>query len=330
MRKHAVALLGLIFSLVLIAAGVFILSRGKSGINWKSNWKHELSIKNGVFENDSSTGNFIVDRSGNYALNIGWNLQGKKNADPGFMTGCKITNDAGEVIYSVGAHAADVRTTLELDKGNYNLLFAYFVEEGTAVKDGTYTMEYHLNVTEQRILGTVGIAAVLAILLGSSILLIALIAVFGGRKKGEARYDERQKIEQGCGYRYAFYSILITIGVSLMLDTTGIATGGMTALFYTASICIGLLVYATYGYWHDCYVALNEKRGFTVTLLFLIGVLNLIIGISGLLSEGILNGAGKMNTPVINLLVGATCALLAIIGLVRFAIEKKSDGRDED
>ena len=200
-------------------------------------------------------------------------------------------------------------------------------------ENGTWQIDYRLSVNYVRPFSTRDICAVFSILLGTCILLILTVSLYRKQQVAGSRYDERQEVEQGRSFRYAFYAAMVTVGVSLIIDSMGIFADGMSSVFYAASIFIGLMVYVIYGYWHDCYIALNEKKGFTITLLLIIGVINLVIGLSSLNRDGWLNETGHMNTADLNFLCGATAILLVVAGLIRFVTEKlsaKDDGGDDE
>ena len=333
MKKTSWPVVGVIISLMLLAAGILVLAGGGDSIKWKSTWNHKINVTKGELDKESTTGDFIIDKTGTYVINIGWNLHDKKadGEEAGFMTVCKLTDDNGEVIYSTGGYSVDARVKLDMTKGNYHLYYSYFTENDAEIKDGERVMDYYLNSCEQKQLAPIDICAVFAVIIGSGLFLVSIIAYNRNLVVKRRRFDERQEIEQGRGYRYAFFTAFIGVGVTVMLDCMGVINDGMTTVFYVSAVIIGVCAYVIYGYWHDCYIALNEKRGQTILWITIAGALNLVLGISTYRTEGLINCAGKMNSSILNLIVGIAALFISLAGLVKSLTEKLSgeeDGRD--
>jgi|GEM_PF-4019032 hypothetical protein len=341
MRKSVLGIIIAIIGAVLLGAGILALSGSDSGLEWKSDWKQRIRCEAGQPNTPSSEGNFTISKSGKYTISIRWQPEDIKVKDVtakdiGFVTSCKVTDEQGETVYSTLGLASDTYMTTDLAAGNYHMEFSYFADRETypdLAENGTWQIDYRLSVNYVRPFSTRDICAVFSILLGTAILLILTVSLYRKQQVSGTRYDERQEVEQGRAFRYAFYAAMVTVGVSLIIDSMGIFADGMSSVFYAASIFIGLMVYVIYGYWHDCYIALNEKKGFTITFLLIIGVINLAIGLSSLNRDGWLDETGHMNTTDLNFLCGATAIILVVAGLIRFVTEKisaKDDGGDDE
>ena len=341
MRKSIFGIIIAILGVILLGTGIFTLSGSDSALEWKSNWMQRVRSEAGQLNTPSSEGNFTISKSGKYSISIRWQPENMKvhdvtAKDIGFVTSCKVTDEQGETVYSTLGLATDTYMTTDLEAGNYHMEFSYFADRETfpdLAENGTWQIDYRLSVNYVRPFSTRDICAVFSILLGTCILLILTVSLYRKQQVAGSRYDERQEVEQGRAFRYAFYAAMVTVGVSLIIDSMGIFADGRSSVFYAASIFIGLMVYVIYGYWHDCYIALNEKKGFTITFLLIIGVINLIIGLSSLHRDGWLDETGRMVPTDLNFLCGATAILLVVAGLIRFVSEKlsaKDDGGDDE
>lgn len=140
---------------------------------------------------------------------------------------------------------------------------------------------------------------------GVGILIAAVVLVLFARKAhtdgcSRPRYDERQELARGRGYKYAFFTILVyealygvlrsAFGWSLLDDLTGSFVG----------IFAGIAVYACYAIWHDAYFALNEKRRYYIWLFAVITAINLAVGaghiVRGeLIVDGVIHYANSLN-----------------------------------
>ena len=341
MRKSLFGSISLIIGIVLLGVGIFILSGSDGGLDWKSDWTQRIRSEAGQLDTASSESNFTILRSGKYTLSIRWQPKDMKAKDVtakdiGFVTSCSMTNEHGDTVYSSLGLASDDYTTMDLSAGTYRINFKYTADRNTfsdLAENGTWLIDYRLCVNHVRPVSTLNLCAVFAILLGTCILLMLIVTVYRKQQVSGTRYDERQEVEQGRAFRFAFYAAMVTVGVSLIIDSMGFFADGIASVFYAASIFIGLMVYVIYGYWHDCYVALNEKKSFTTTFLLIVGVINLAIGLSSLKRDGWLDETGHMVPADLNLLCGALAILLTVVGLIRIATEKisaKDDGGDDE
>ena len=92
----------------------------------------------------------------------------------------------------------------------------------------------------------------------------------------------------------------------------------------TASIVIGVSVFASYCIWNDGYFALNENRKSLLIMFGLISTLNLVIGIGNVFAGVIIeNGAFTFRST--NLF----CALMFIAVFIVMLTKHIKDGKEE-
>lgn len=356
LKKTIRTVIWLLAGVALLIAGILIIAGSESGLVWKSDWRREVSVKDGEPAHKSDECDFSIDRTGDYILNIGWEqdtLRGRADSveDIGFITVCTLRDDKGRVLYAIHAASADERLTLKLCAGEYHLEYMYFtskekIEEysgtnyiGTApveddfdglAGDGSWQMHYHLNTYWNRTFSFADVCALYAVLLGACLLLTFFYGVWNGYRSSRPRYDERQELEQGRGFRYAFFCMMLTAFTVVFMDSVGILADGASGIYYASCIFIALNVYVIYCLWHDCYVSLNEKKVTVLVILAVIAVINLFIGINSLPSQGFLGPDGRMNSCVLNLLCGVTGAVLFMAAALRMVLEKRSSYKDAE
>lgn len=140
------------------------------------------------------------------------------------------------------------------------------------------------------------------------VLVAILIRYVRTDKKIKAKYDERQELIRGRGFKYAFYTSLVYFGLLTitMLGLTEIVPipSGVLTFF---GVCLSVLVYAGYCIWHEAYFALNENPKRVMIAFSVIGVCNVIIGLSNLHKVTSLQSADA--TPG---LINLTCAVLFV------------------
>ena len=362
MNKNTFSITAFLLGIVLLITGFVLMGSGSSGgLEWKSNWSWDISVQNGVANKDATYGNFTVEKAGTYTLHLSWNPSGKDTkdvteGDVGFVTCCVLTDEQGKLIYSSGGLAGDVSPELELTAGNYHLDYWYMttrkdfqsfaatwlcaknmVEPLTEQyqfeklpKDGTWTMEYFLHADSMTPASATNMLGLCGIVLGACLILLSLLTIV--KKKGLAlpRYDERQELEQGRGYRYAFFTTLVAVGATLFIDLLEDLPARNVTIFYTGSILLGIIVYVIYSLWHDCYIALNEKRGAEMAIIGAIGVINLILGLPRVLSEGLYDSTGRVSNGMLNLMCAVMAFVILVAGVIQSIVSRHNVAEDEE
>ena len=342
---------------ILLVVGGFILDgwKGSGGQEWTSKWNRTISVVDGVADPKYFNGNFTVDKAGKYRLNLTWNLSDPE-ATPGFVTGCTILDDRNRLIYATDAVQGNVSPELELKAGLYHLDYWYLASKeefqnfaknwlcaqfqaGELAeeygfqdfpKNGTWNLEFTLHAEKAVVLSVYSATGYFAIMLGFVLVVLAVVEVVKRKGLAYQRYDERQELEQGRGFRYAFFSMLVSLGVVLMLDSMGDLPDGLGGIFYAACLFIALAVYVVYCIWHDCYIALNEKRGVIMAFMGFIGIVNLVIGLVAILSNGLYDASGRFSANILNLMCAAVMLVIVIAGVARSIRIRHENGAEEE
>lgn len=154
------------------------------------------------------------------------------------------------------------------------------------------------------------------------ILAIIIIKMFNKDGKAITKYDERQKVVRGEAYKYGFFSILITCGILMVLNTQeGILNVLGDTLFFIP-IIIGVIVQVTYSIFKDGYVGLNTNMKRFIIFMTLIGLLNLGLGILWIVKGEILVN-GVLQSGALNLMCAFMFAIIAIELIIKSIIDKK-------
>ena len=172
------------------------------------------------------------------------------------------------------------------------------------------------------IIWVIMILAVVAIMVGICIFFYAKNIHNDGKK---AKYDERQMVARGRGYKYAFYSTIIVGMLPIFLpDEIKFLLGN---LMYCIPLLVGLAVHIFYCIWNDAYLELNLDSKRWMTSMSFISVANLLISL-GSLQRGFLID-GVLNTALLNLAIGILGIVIIIEILMKKSIDKKKEA-DED
>lgn len=163
------------------------------------------------------------------------------------------------------------------------------------------------------------------------LLLVAVICFLFGRKfytdgSRKPKFDERQELVRGRGYKYAFFTLLVYHLLYALLKTGfgWTVLDEMTGMFIGLYLSIG--VYACYAIRHDAYFALNEKRWNYILLFAVIAVINAVLGIAKILRDEFVVDGVISYTSSMNLLL----AVLFLAILAALLVKEIASRREED
>ena len=150
--------------------------------------------------------------------------------------------------------------------------------------------------------------------------LVVLLIRFVFKKKNGVlcgEYDERQRAVQGCGYKYAYFTLMIAVVAGGLFDAwTGIRWIG---LFPFAVLCLwlSLCVFVTYCISKDAYVSFQAKRKVLILIFAISALVNLGIALMELIcGDGLITGS-CLNLSSANLFTGAASLQIAIALVIR-------------
>lgn len=161
--------------------------------------------------------------------------------------------------------------------------------------------------------------------------IVALLLRYVFKKKSGVlcgEYDERQKAIQGCGYKYAYFTMMIAVAAGGLFDAwTGVK---WIELFPFAVLCLwlSLCVFVTYCIAKDAYVSFQAKRKVLILIFTVSALMNLGIALMEIFcGNGIITG-GCLNLTSANLFTGAASLQIAIALCIR-AVYDRVRGEDE-
>ena len=157
------------------------------------------------------------------------------------------------------------------------------------------------------------------------VVLVALLLRYVFKKKNGVlcgEYDERQKAVQGCGYKYAYFTLMIAVAAGGVFDAwLGVK---WIELFPFAMLCLwlSLCVFVTYCIAKDAYVSFQAKRKVLILIFALSALMNLGIALMEILhGDGIITG-GCLNLTSANLFTGAASLQIAIALCIRAVYDR--------
>lgn len=156
--------------------------------------------------------------------------------------------------------------------------------------------------------------------------MVLLIPLMKKDRSWSNKYDERQRIAQGNGYRIGFWFLFACCMVYAFLEACDITLSVTAGMFLFLAAMLAVMIYSIYCIHTEAYYAVNDNKGrWSITFLVIMAA-NLVLGIVGLLSgqvkfDGRIHFDGFLNLVCGGMLVIVFFALL----LHRIFTEKKEE-----
>ena len=140
----------------------------------------------------------------------------------------------------------------------------------------------------------------------------------------KCKYDERQQLVRGVGFKYGFFMLLFyNVAASFLVSVERKQHIEYAALMM-AGIFVGVFIYAAYCIWNEGYFSLNENPRRVVAVFIFVGILNFGVGIRSYL-QGLLIEDGILTVHCINIL----CGILVVMLLLVMAAKHICKGKEE-
>lgn len=137
--------------------------------------------------------------------------------------------------------------------------------------------------------------------------------------KVRCKWDERQLLIRGNGYKYAFFTVIILLILYVLLGESIVR---FPMNYQATSFCIivlGVAVDVVYCIWKGAYFSLNENRKRVLILFAVVGAFNMAIGIRNIMSGEALTD-GVLNADSMNLFCGLLFVIIFLTLLFRMVI----------
>lgn len=163
----------------------------------------------------------------------------------------------------------------------------------------------------------------------AGILLVIAILKFS-KKDGslKCRYDERQELVRGRGFKYGFFTMVIYEAFNMWYGSF-LERMIMREVITAFGIFLGIVVYAGYAIWNDGYFSLNENHQRVIVSFVAIAVGNILLGLARIPGEDFFVD-GAIGYPAVNLMMGVMALCLLGILLVKKVCKKEPAEGQED
>lgn len=295
-----------------------------------------ISVVNGVAEPEKYAFDLQVPKTGTYFISAKWKLE-----RPGFITGLIVSDKQGKEVFAATAESCEMDSvSLQLEEAVYAVEFYYLSNpqvyeqflldrefENTEMyedfeSNGSWEWQYQIKLIET--VKMKGIA-VFCGLIASILFTIIFISLTRADKNVKCKYDERQELVRGKGFKYGFFSMLICNVLFTCMELAEMPLFAEFEVLILISSIMGIIVWVVYCIWNEGYFALNENKKKLMILFAVISVVNFIV--SGVwIFRGMVIQNGKLTYYSTNLF----CGLLFIIIYLTMLLKRIcKDGKDE-
>lgn len=155
--------------------------------------------------------------------------------------------------------------------------------------------------------------------------IIALLLITKKDGSIKCKFDERQEIVRGRAYKYAFFTMMISEALFIVLnEMADMERYIASSLEMVIAICVGVAVYASYCIWHEGYFALNENPGRLLVVFIILGVMNVVLG-GAAWQEGRCFENGVLTIEFSNAVCGVLSLWVSAMVALKWIRDRKED-----
>ena len=169
-------------------------------------------------------------------------------------------------------------------------------------------------------------AAGLAFGIVAALIIFVIVWKFSN-KHTKGKFDERQELVRGRGYKYAAFTMLCMITLDLLIESFGafevLPVTRELALFVI--ILIGVMVYAVYCIKNDSYFGVGMDTRTYRAVMWIVIVCNAISGVNGLREGALVDGKMEFG-PWASILF---CIAFAII-MISLSAKKRAQAKEDE
>ena len=145
----------------------------------------------------------------------------------------------------------------------------------------------------------------------------------------KTKFDERQLMVRGQGYKYSFWTLVVLLTASIMLRAFEVELPIKDGVYLFLLILFSVLEHTVYCIFNDGYFGINNEPKKYYISFFLIGIGNLVIGILNSIGGRLIDN-GKLDIPAMNLVCGMMFVIVGISVFIKNKIDPDSDDSDDE
>ena len=338
MEKKVIAFSAVLI-VVLIAVTALLFSMPKYA--YIVDTEEVFAVENGVAPEEMEYV-IVLPEDGGYVMHADWSIE-----PLGMVLGIKIADENGEAIRWFSAGTIDWNTdVIELAAGKYTMTLTPITDEdswrgfwtqfdtsdwvipveesdpGIEFTDGTYRFDFNFKLEESG--SRLGIVCVIGAIIGT-VFCVIVYAIAQKDNSMKQNYDERQELNRGRGAKYGIYTMFFLNMILFLTEAAGMRLPMSAGLALLISTIVGGCVFAVYCVWKEAYYALNQKTNVFTGILFVVGIINIVIGVKAF-ADGVAIQNNQFTLRSLNLFAGIM--VLVICGSM--LLKKACRDREEE
>lgn len=326
MKKKGL-IIGIACICIVLLIGLYFLfgNRGETITDFR--FTEDIVVENGVADIAESEIPFTLGEDGTYVMHTTWNAK-----EDGMISGLAVYNPAGEIVFCVTGESVEADSIeVELEAGEYIAHYYYMTNEEavnalveksgadeygdepyTYAVNGTYEITYQFSIRKTDGMNIWLCLGVLAGVVIGAILIIVVLTLTKTDGNIEPKYDERQLLERGKGFKLGFFVEMIYTAFLILMYIMEIKVPVATEVLLFFGILLSVSVYAIYCIRKEAYISLNENAKKINIVFLVIGIANLLIGVSHCFSGGMIQD-GVLTFRSLNLICGIFMMIMSIV-----------------
>jgi len=140
----------------------------------------------------------------------------------------------------------------------------------------------------------------------------------------KCKYDERQQLVRGTGFKYGFFTLIFYNVAAAFLISVEKRQYVEHAALLLAGILLGVFIYGAYCIWNESYFSLNENPKRVIIVFALIALLNFGVGYRGFL-HGVLIEDGMLTVNCLNIFCGVLVLMLFFVMVAKHICKEKEE-----
>ena len=153
---------------------------------------------------------------------------------------------------------------------------------------------------------------------------VGIVALLFKLKVMDLTFDERQERARGQAYKYGFWTLLTCL---LLYGFSDMVLGRWCDVIAGVMLCAGvaLVMFASVCIVKDAYLSLKEKPRTVMTMLTVVGSLNLFIGVMNWKNGRVMEN-GILTFAAVNGICGAMVLVILVIYVVNYLLGRREAG----
>ena len=168
------------------------------------------------------------------------------------------------------------------------------------------------------------LGAIFGVIIGSVLGIVVFLKYTKTDNSIRCKYDERQQLVRGIGFKYGFFTVIIYDIVAAIFMSYEKKQYIDHATLMFSGVLISAFIYAVYCIWNEGYFSLNENPKRVAIVFAAVALLNFGVGYRSFL-HGLLIEDGMLTFKCINIFCGILMLMLFLVMAAKRISKEKEE-----